>query len=240
MTTTYLISGASRSLGLETARQLLNSDPSVRVFAGARNPSTAYLLQALIAEYPDRLVAIQLDVTDASSVKAAVATIAESPLGKDGIDVLWNNAGVIENMASPLESTPEELEKTLQTNVYGVMRLTSAAIPLLRAGKEKKIIVTSSLLGSIGGPTSRAAVATTYSITKAAVNMYSVKLARELAPEGFTVLIFHPGYVQTDINNGAGDITVVDSVHKSIAVLLPKTKAESGKFFNYTGEELPW
>ncbi|KAK4699936.1 hypothetical protein P7C70_g6318, partial [Phenoliferia sp. Uapishka_3] len=241
MTTTYLITGASRGLGLEFARQLLASSPNNVVIAAARNPSTATELQALVKANPGRIESVKLDVSDEQSVEAGVAEVAKSTLGKGGIDVLINNAGVLtagwksatqtfvsfvesataHQLKYPRFSKPRslaDLQKDLQTNLFGVISITHALLPLLREGSQKKIWTVSSLCGSLGGSLSDGPAAAMYSVSKAAVNMYLVKLARELDEEKFTVIAFHPGYVTTDMNGGTSgpaEISREESVEKS-------------------------
>ncbi|KAL8292452.1 hypothetical protein RQP46_001064 [Phenoliferia psychrophenolica] len=244
-TTTYLITGASRGLGLEFARQLLASSPSVRVIAAARNPAGAAELQALIkSEGAERIVAVTMDVSDPKSIEAGVAEVKKTTLGQSGIDVLLNNAGVLAGgWNAPTASTIAELQENLQTNLFGVISTTHAFLPLLREGAGKQIWTLSSILGSIGGPTSDAPSAAMYSVSKCAVNMYLRKLARELDAEKFTVLMVHPGYVKTDMTGGVtgpADIFKEESVAGVIKTLQSKSVAQSGTFWQYSGESLPW
>ncbi|KAI5474410.1 hypothetical protein MNV49_003378, partial [Pseudohyphozyma bogoriensis] len=244
-TTTYLITGAARGLGLETARQLLALLPSNRVIAAARSPKTAKELQALIEANPGRIAAVTLDVGDPKSIQRGIAEVAALDLAKDGIDVLHNNAGIVGegNWATATQLPISNLEALLRINLIGTVNVTLAALPLLRAGKGKKIFTTSSIVGSIGGPLTqaspRAAGSAHYAVSKAAIDMYFVKLSKELGPEGFTIVMFHP--VSTDMNHGRGDISKEESVEQTIKnIFLGKGPAENGKFFYYTSEEIPW
>ncbi|GAA5982590.1 hypothetical protein JCM10908_006709 [Rhodotorula pacifica] len=241
---TYLITGASRSLGLGYTRQLLQSGQHVRVVAGARNPSSAADLQALRKEVgDDRLYILKLDVEDEGAVAASVKELEASGFLKDGgLDCLINNAGVARGHgASPSQTTPQAILDNLNTNLFGVIHVTTAYLPLLKKGKGKQIFGVSSTCGSIGGPFGENPMATAYCISKVALNMYNRKLSRELDQEGFTVISFHPGYVKTDMNKGQGDLTTEEAVRLAVEhVILKLGKEENGSFWRYDGERMPW
>jgi NAD(P)-dependent dehydrogenase (short-subunit alcohol dehydrogenase family) len=115
--TTTLITGANKSLGLETARRLLEAGHTV--YAGMRDVSRGDAVTALGA-HP-----VQLDVSDQASVDTAFASLPE-------LDVLVNNAGVLGTSFGVDDLTPESMEEALDTNVVGIVRVTQAALPLLR------------------------------------------------------------------------------------------------------------
>ncbi|BGP37639.1 hypothetical protein JCM10449v2_001556 [Rhodotorula kratochvilovae] len=242
---TYLITGATRSLGLGYTRALLASKPDVRVVACARNPSSASDLQALAAEESNkgRVHVLQLDVEDAEQVQRAAGELEKSGfLGEAGaLDAIVNNAGVaLAHEVQPSQLTAEDVLANLRINVFGVLNVTKAFLPFLRKGQGKQIFSVSSMCGSIevwGGNTSTAA----YSLSKVALNMYSKKLATELGPDGFTVVVFHPGYVKTDMNKGNGEITVQEAANAALKnVFLKVTPKENGAFLRYSGETMPW
>ncbi|GAA6042189.1 hypothetical protein JCM8097_005005 [Rhodosporidiobolus ruineniae] len=251
MTYTYLITGASRSLGLGYARALLASRPEVRVVAAARNPSSASGLQALANEEANkgRVYLLPLDVVDKENVKKAVKELEESGfLENGGIDALVNNAGVANHQPKPSEilTVPPPAvsmgtsSPTLTSTSGGVLNVTKNFLPLLRKGKGKQIFSLSSTCGSItefGGNT----FATSYCMTKVALNMYKKKLSTELESEGFTVIMFHPGYVKTDMNDGNGEITTEEAVEQALKNVFLKVKPEdNGSFLRYSGGVMPW
>ncbi|GAA5970774.1 hypothetical protein JCM3765_006304, partial [Sporobolomyces pararoseus] len=206
---TYLITGSSRSLGLGYTRELLKAGH--RVIAAVRNPSNAEQLSPLSKEFGDsKLYLLKCDVTDSKSTQEAAETLEKSGfISESGLDCVIANAGVLGGgWKSSSQFSEEDLTYNLKTNLYGVINTINAFLPILKKGKGKQIFVTSSTLGSIGGPLGQTPVASAYSISKTAVNMYIVKLARELAEEGFTCVPFHPGYVKTDMNaaDGGGDL----------------------------------
>lgn len=193
---------------------------------------------------PGRLDLVALDVSNPDSVKRGIAAVAKLEAAALGVDVLINNAGVAKGLwKSPTQSTREELEGDLATNLLGVVDVTIEALSLLRAGKLKKILTIGSNAGSFGEWVSALPVATTYSVSKAAVHFWSKKLSAELAPEGFTVMIAHPGTVVTDMNggkDGPGEISP-ESVHGVLKYLNTSTPgADNGRFFSYDETTLPW
>ncbi|GAA6064683.1 hypothetical protein JCM10212_006179 [Sporobolomyces blumeae] len=243
-TFTYLITGSSRSLGLGYAKELLASSDKTKVVAAVRNPDGATLLEPVKKEFGDRLYVLKCDVTDAESTKAAAKTLEESGFLSNGLDALLANAGVLGGgWKSSSECSEEDLTYNLKTNLYGVINTVNAFLPLLKQGQGKQIFVTSSTLGSIGGPYGKMPVASAYSVSKAAVNMWTVKLARELADEGFTVVPFHPGYVKTDMNaaDGGGELETDEACKLATKnVFLKATKDDNARFMVYDGSELPW
>ncbi|KDE06398.1 hypothetical protein MVLG_03304 [Microbotryum lychnidis-dioicae p1A1 Lamole] len=242
MPTSYLITGASRGLGFETTRQLLTTSESNVVFAAARDPRSSKALQALAEEYKPRLHLVTLDTTSQVSVDAAVAQVTKI-LGDQGLDALLNNAGVFSGGPTTFSTADKDsLIADISTNLYGVIYTTQGFLPLLRKGQKKQIFVTSSIMGSMGDDLGKTAYAINYSVSKAAVNMWTLKVANELGPDGFTVVPFHPGYVKTDMNGGTGgEITPQVSVEKTLKNIILKVKPEdNGKFLSYDGRQLKW
>ncbi|GAA5933767.1 SDR family oxidoreductase [Sporobolomyces koalae] len=242
MTFTYLITGASRGLGLGYTRTLLAAGKHIRVVAAVRDPDSAKQLEPVKQQYGERLYVVKCDVTDAASTQTAADELSKSDFAK--LDAVIANAGVFGGgWKSSTQFSEDDLSYNLQSNLFGVVNTVMAFLPLLKQGQGKQIFVTSSLLGSIGGPLGQTPVSSAYSISKAAVNMYAVKLARELGEEGFTVVPFHPGYVKTDMNaaNGGGDIEVDEAARLATDnVFLKATKADNAKFMSYDGRTLPW
>ncbi|ORY42706.1 hypothetical protein BCR35DRAFT_273091 [Leucosporidium creatinivorum] len=146
----YLITGASRGLGLEYTRQLLASSAEIKIVATARTPSTATELQKIKEFNEGRLYILEMDVTNDESVKAAAATLEASGFLTNGLDILVNNAGVSSGPVStvPSQSSIANLDVDIQTNLYGVVRSTLAFLPLLQRGEKKQIITVSTTVGS--------------------------------------------------------------------------------------------
>ncbi|BGP20419.1 hypothetical protein JCM10213_001572 [Rhodosporidiobolus nylandii] len=250
---TILITGAcraSRSLGLGYAKQLLASSPAVKIIAAARNPDKAAELVALSQEKGNegRVYLLKLDVESEESAKAAAEELEKSGfLGPNGgLDALINNAGVCEHRdLEPTQLTKDVILANLGPNLFGVLTVTSAFLPLLRKGKGKQIFGVSSICGSLGGGYSDLSQNPAYCISKAAVNMYLRKLSRELAGEGFTVVMFHPGYVRTDMNleNGkqAGELTTEEAAKLATDNVFNKASPkDNGSFVQYDGQPMLW
>ncbi|THW78426.1 NAD(P)-binding protein, partial [Aureobasidium pullulans] len=170
---TYLITGASRGIGLELTKQLLDLPASQvsKIFAVARNTDTG-LLQELVQKHHDRVVPISASVQDNASVQKAVEAVKANLQGK-GLDVLVNNAGVMDHSPGKIGSMEtDQLTWTLDINVVGVQRVTAAFLPLLEQGTQKKIVNISSGFGSFAYVAYTAAIpADAYNISKAALNM---------------------------------------------------------------------
>ncbi|GAA5891973.1 hypothetical protein JCM6882_007425 [Rhodosporidiobolus microsporus] len=240
---TYLITGASRSLGLAYAKALLAAQPANRVVAAARNPDSAEELQALKKAEPERVYLLKLDLASQESVDAAVKELEGSEFLNDAaLDALVANAGVAEGDEIPASQlTPDVLEANMSTNLYGTVRVNTAFLPLLRKGQGKQLFSVSSVCGSIAqwgeSPSSRVA----YAASKAALNMYSKKLATELKSEGFTVVMFHPGYVIGPINQGKGQLTMEEAAKLALEnVFQAVSPADNGRFLQYDGEPMEW
>ncbi|WP_336696884.1 SDR family NAD(P)-dependent oxidoreductase [Curtobacterium sp. USHLN213] len=189
MTTTF-VTGATRGLGKETARQLAAAGHTVWI--GARDLDTGHAVAHEISTGPNAVRAVQLDVTDDASVAAAFATIGAA----GGLDVLVNNAGI----GKLGLDGPEALE-VFDTNAVSVVRATEAALPLLRSSAAPIVVNISSALGSFAAnhdpekPASQYQ-AIVYGASKAAVSMLTVQYARAV-PEVHFVAV-EPGYTATE------------------------------------------
>jgi NAD(P)-dependent dehydrogenase (short-subunit alcohol dehydrogenase family) len=185
MSKTWLITGSSRGLGHALARAVLERGD--RLVATARRPER---LKDLAEEYGDRVRTVALDVTDAAAAREAVdLTVREF----GGLDVLVNNAGYADS--APIEETSEEdFRAQLETNLFGVVNLTRAALPVLRAQRSGHILQISSIGGRVGGTPGMGA----YQTAKFAVEGFSEVLHNEVTPLGIRVVIIEPGAFRTD------------------------------------------
>ncbi len=180
---TWFISGASRGIGALIAAEALAAGDNV--VATARNPKT---VTEALGDNP-RLLAVPLDVTDEAQAQAAVGA-ALKRFGR--IDVLVNNAG-FGLLGAVEEATAEEVERLYRTNVFGLLTLTRAVLPHMRAQRAGHVIN----LSSVGGYQSGAGFGV-YCSTKFAVEGLSEALAAELEPVGVKVTVVEPGYFRTD------------------------------------------
>lgn len=241
-----LITGANKSIGFETARQLLQK--GFYVYLGSRtleNGSKA--VDMLKAEGLTEVEAIQIDVSDSESVKAARTEIGKKT---DVLDVLINNAGVSGGMPQPATGTPIEIFQTVfETNLFGVVRVTQAFMDLLQQSLQPRIVNVSSSMGSLtlhSDPTwqyygTKGAV---YLPSKSALNMYTITLAFELRDTPFKVNAVDPGFIKTDFNNHMGTGTVEEAGTRIIKYALIDADGPTGKFFseeyNPVTGEIPW
>ncbi|CAJ0545129.1 Ff.00g086020.m01.CDS01 [Fusarium sp. VM40] len=248
----YLITGCSRGIGLALAGLLASKPTSEvgKIFAGARKETDA--LKKLIAESNGRVEFVSIEVTREQSVKQAFEAVKKA-LGNNGLDVLINNAGIMNHTKDGIEHM-SDLAETYNINVIGVHNVTSTFLPLLRRGSQKKIINISTTLGSIGmaghfmfQPTPA------YKVAKAALNMLTVQYAHELKSEDITVIAVCPGWVKTDLGSQAAHISVEQSVNGLVDIIFNADVSKTGGFqvvkvpgFEINGRELydgsnrPW
>ncbi|MEV5708896.1 SDR family NAD(P)-dependent oxidoreductase [Actinoallomurus sp. NPDC052274] len=196
----FLVSGASRGLGREIVRAALTAGH--RVVAGARQASA---LDDLAAEHGEHLTVVPLDVTGDQATEAAVAAAVDR-YGR--LDVLVNNAGYA-NVASIEDADFDDFRAQVDTNLFGVVRLTRAALPVMRAQRAGRIIQVSSVGGRLATPGLGA-----YQTAKWAVGGFSSVLAGEVAPLGIKVTVLEPGGMRTD---WAGSSMRIDPVRPEYA-----------------------
>jgi len=193
MSQRWLITGCSRGLGRALAEAVLQAGH--RLIATARDPLP---LKGLVRQYGDAVRAVALDVVDESAAKAAVQTAMEA---FGGLDVLVNNAGY-GNVNAIEDTSIEEFRRQIDTNLFGTIIVTKAAIPIMREQRSGHIIQFSSVGGRVGPP-GRAP----YSAAKWAVEGFSEVLAREMALVDVKVTVIEPGGFRTDF---AGASTVLE------------------------------
>ncbi|EOO03022.1 hypothetical protein UCRPA7_1462 [Phaeoacremonium minimum UCRPA7] len=246
----YLITGASRGLGLGFTAELLK-DNNNTVVATARNTAGSSGLQELKAQDKDgRLLLIDLDVTKPESISAAVKKTAE--LLPSGLDNLISNAGVSYNALKNFEELDmTELTAELDFTVTAPIQVIREFLPLIRKSEAKRILVVTSGLGSIQNAVFLPNLANGYSIARAALNMVVRKWSPLLKPEGVTIALLHPGWVSvTEIGDGISEwmakynptmenLTVEASAANSMKVLNGLTIEGSGEFFNHDGTKYP-
>lgn len=185
MTQTWLITGSSRGFGRELAEAVLESGDNV--VATARRPEQ---LGPLVEKYGERVRAAALDVTDAAAAHAAVR-LALDAFG--GLDVVVNNAGYANS--APIEEMPDDdFRAQIETNLFGVVNVTRAALPVLRKQRSGRFIQFSSVGGRVGGTPGMGA----YQTAKFAVEGFSEVLNNEVKPLGIKVTIVEPGAFRTD------------------------------------------
>jgi NAD(P)-dependent dehydrogenase (short-subunit alcohol dehydrogenase family) len=185
VTKTWLITGSSRGFGRELAKAVLASGD--KVVATARRPEQ---LDNLVREYGEDIRAVALDVTDAAAARAAVRTAVDE---FGALDVVVNNAGYANS--APIEETPDDdFRAQIETNLFGVVNVTKAALSVLREQHSGHFIQFSSIGGRVGGTPGMGA----YQTAKWAVEGFSEVLANEVKPLGIRVTIIEPGAFRTE------------------------------------------
>lgn len=219
---TVLITGASRGIGAEFAAQYAAG--GWRVIAACRDP----------AKFDGDGEAHALDVTDAASVAALGLAMAG-----EKIDLLINNAGIYGPRNLPFDGLDYEAwDQVLRTNLMGPMRVAAALAGPVLASPGKKLVFMSSKVGSIAENSSGGSYL--YRSSKTALNMAVKSLSLDLSGKGAICLMFHPGWVQTDMGGATAPVDAPASVAGMRAVIDRASADDNGRFFNYDGTELPW
>jgi NAD(P)-dependent dehydrogenase (short-subunit alcohol dehydrogenase family) len=230
--TVSLITGANKGLGYETARQLVRAGHTV--YIGARDTGRG---QAAASELGASFV--QLDVTDQASVDAAAAAVGEA---ERRLDVLVNNAGISGSYGPVPQIDTAEMERVFGTNVFGIVRVTRAFLPLLEASQNPVIVNVGSALGSEGIVTDPARIesrlpALSYASSKAAVIMLTVQYAKALP--GIKVNVVEPGFTATDLNGNRGHQSVAEGAQIIVRMATIGADGPTGTFTDHNGK-MPW
>jgi NAD(P)-dependent dehydrogenase (short-subunit alcohol dehydrogenase family) len=232
-----LITGANKGIGLETARQL--GSRGVTVLAGARDEERGRAAEQLLRDGGADARFVQLDVTDATSVKGAAEWIdAEYGL----LDILVNNAGtasVARRGGPPSQTSLDDMRAVYELNVFGVVTVTNAMLPLLRRAAAARIVNVSSEVGSItsqsdpASPLSQMPASAQYPSSKAALNMLTAMYAKELRDTPIKVNAANPGYTATDFNDHRGFRTAAEGAEPSVYLATLADDGPSGIFWGH-------
>ncbi|WP_448808468.1 SDR family NAD(P)-dependent oxidoreductase [Agromyces bauzanensis] len=229
--TTTLITGGNRGLGYEVARRLIEAGQSVWI--GARDAASGQ-------EAADRLGArfLLLDVTDDVSVEAAVVTLCEQ-VGH--LDVLINNAGILGEVAAPEDMTADQLLDVYGTNVFGLVRVTNAFLPLLRKGTDPSVINVTSGMGSFTLTHDPARVESHYTLaaygsSKSAVTMLTTQYAKTIPDVRFNAV--DPGQTATAFTGHIGQ-SVADGAEAAVRIATLGPATPTGTVTDRAGV-LPW
>ncbi|MFD0684963.1 SDR family oxidoreductase [Actinomadura fibrosa] len=241
-----LITGANKGIGFEAAR-LLGASGGTVVLLGARNPGLGRAAAATLAGEGIDARFVHLDVTDPATVEAA-AKLIEAEHGR--LDVLINNAATTATDASELDAlqpsrTPAGLlREAFETNVFGVVTVTNAMLPLLRRSPAGRIVNVSSELGSprrIGDPSEPFYRVNhlPYNVSKTALNGLTVAYAKELADGPIKVNAVTPGFCATDMNGHTGHLTPAQGAAVLARAASIGADGPTGVFLSEAGPE-PW
>jgi NAD(P)-dependent dehydrogenase (short-subunit alcohol dehydrogenase family) len=245
-----LVTGANQGIGLQIAKDLVAHGFTVLV--GSRNFEHG---EAAAREVGPDAYALQLDVTDQASITAAAKRI-QSEFGR--LDVLIQNAAISNTSKLPGQTVAEyasttrpsnvsldEMRAVWDTNVFGVLAVYQAMLPLLRQTPNARIVNVSSGVGSLttNSDTSspwRSIFGPVYPASKTALNALTVSMAIELEPEGIKVNAISPGFTKTNLNGYAGTETVEEGAREAVRVALLGPDSPTGTFTRWEGETIPW
>jgi NAD(P)-dependent dehydrogenase (short-subunit alcohol dehydrogenase family) len=228
MTDITMITGANKGIGRETARRLREAGHTVII--GARDEQRG---RAAAGELGACFV--PLDVTDQASVDAAAAQV-RAEHGR--LDVLINNAGITGTFAPLEEASVDDAQAVLDTNLFGVMRVTNAFVPLLELSDHARIVNISSGVSSFqdtieNGYFDWTIVPPVYAVSKTALNMLTLKYSRALP--GMLVNGADPGYTRTDLNGGAGAHDVTEGTDEIVRLASLPADGPTGTISNSQG-----
>ena len=245
-----LVTGANQGIGLQIAKDLVARGFTVLV--GSRNLERG---EAAAKEVGPDAHALQLDVTDQASITAAAERVRHD-FGR--LDVLIQNAAIsntgrlpgqsVEDYAKlsrPSNVSLDEMRAVWETNVFGVLAVYQAMLPLLRESPSARIINVSSGVGSLTMNSDpafayRAIFGPTYAASKTALNALTVTMAIELEPEGIKVNAVSPGFIKTNLNNYGGTGTVEEGAREVVRLALLGPDGPTGTFTRWENETIPW
>ena len=234
---TVLITGANRGLGLEFARQY--AADGWEVLATSRQPDKSMELKQYATQHP-AVVVHRLDVTNNKSVQ----DLADKLDGKP-IDILLHSSGIYPREGQRIGKIDYDgWREALETNVFGVMRVTEALLENVVASQRKQIAAISTSLSSLrgvqGDSVGQAGTSYQYRSSKTALNMALSILAKELEPRGISVVLLDPGWVKTDMGGAHAPLSPQESIAGMRKVLSGNPMGISGKFLGHDGALRPW
>lgn len=243
-----LVTGANKGIGIEIARGL--AEEGLTVLVGARSPERGEAAAARLREEGLDARFLQVDVTDEGTVAAAAERVA-AEYGR--LDVLVNNAGIALVEGEDWNTSAQTVataRKNFEVNVFGVIAVTNAFLPLVRKSEAGRIVNVSSEVGSIGTMTRTdfpfaGLQPGSYGASKSALNMLTVSWALELKPTPIKVNAMTPGYTRTDLNANQGTRDPKDAAREAVRLALLDESGPTGGFFQegidyFESREVPW
>ena len=245
-----LVTGANQGIGLQIAKDL--AARGLTVLVGSRSLERG---EAAAREVGPDAFALQLDVTDQDSIKSAAERV-RNEFGR--LDVLIQNAAISNTKKQPGQSVMEyatttrpgnvdldEMRAVWDTNVFGVLAVYQAMLPLLRKTPGSRIVNVSSGVGSLTANSDpaypyRTIFGPVYAASKTALNALTVAMALELEPDGIKVNAVSPGFTSTNLNGYAGTETVEQGAREAVRVALLGPDGPTGTFTRWEGETIPW
>lgn len=229
-----LITGANRGLGLELARTWIGRGHDVWGSARVDPPADFLAL--------DPAGSITLDLGDEASIVAGIEALASQI---EGLDLLVNCAGLdarafgVPDPRGPFDVAADHVNEVMRINATGPMLITREALPLLRQGSDPLVLNISSQLGSMQVAATKGRD-TSYCMSKAALNMWSVKAAVALRDEGIAMVMLHPGWVSTDMGGPSAQLTPTESATAIVDTVAQLTLDDTGRFITWDGVDHPW
>ena len=224
-----LITGANKGIGFETARQ--RGAQGMTVLAAARDEERGRAAERALRDGGADAHFVQLDVTDAKSIQRAAEWI-DAEYGR--LDILVNNAGIAIRGGPPSETDLDAMREVYETNVFGVVLVTNAMLPLLRRAPAARIVNVSSEVGSItsmtdpASPLAQMPAGLAYPSSKSALNMITAMYAKELRDTPIKVNAANPGYTATDLNGHSGFRSVAEGAEASVYLATLPADGPSG------------
>jgi NAD(P)-dependent dehydrogenase (short-subunit alcohol dehydrogenase family) len=233
MMNTVLITGANRGIGLEFSRQY--AVDGWRVLACCRHPEKSDELNKLVAQHPEQMVILALDVTDHAQIEHLGHSLAN-----ETIDLLINNAGIypVSDKGGFGHTNYAEWMTAFSINAMAPLKMVETLAQQIARSKLKLIVTITSQMGSIADNGSGGSYL--YRSSKAAANMVVKSLAFDLKDKKITAVAFNPGWVKTDMGGPEAMITVEQSVSDMRQVIGRLNLADSGKFIGNDSHEIPW
>jgi NAD(P)-dependent dehydrogenase (short-subunit alcohol dehydrogenase family) len=243
---TALITGANKSIGFETARQL--AQQGYFVYLGCRDLSKGQqAVDQLKAEGLTNLEPLQIDISNKASIEAAQKTLSNK---LESLDLLVNNAGILGGMEQASSTVDiATIREVFDTNFFGTIEVTQAFLGLLKKSATPVIVNVTSGLASLTLHSDPSWMyynvkTAAYGPSKAALNAYTITLAYELRDTPFRVNAIDPGYTQTDFNHHSGPGTVEGAAAFVVKYATIGTDGPTGRFFSLDykeeGNESPW
>ncbi|XP_023339776.1 uncharacterized protein LOC111710011 [Eurytemora carolleeae] len=235
-----LITGCSRGLGLEMVKQLaIRETPPALILATCRYPETAGRLQELAEQY-NNIKMIKFDVDKLDNLTEFSRTVS---CLTDRLDILINNAGISPKATRINLVSPEQMERTLHTNLIAPLFITKALINILAKpveGPGSLVVNISSILGSIAENTKQGGLYP-YRCSKAGLNALTRSLSIDLKHQNISAVSIHPGWVKTDMGGNNAPLTAAQSIQGVLSFLDEfKPEEHNGNFYDNIGNPLPW
>jgi NAD(P)-dependent dehydrogenase (short-subunit alcohol dehydrogenase family) len=244
-----LITGANQGVGLQVAKELVAN--GLTVLAGSRNFERG---EAAAKEIGLGAIAVQLDVTDRVSI-AAVAEHIRKEFGR--LDLLINNAAIsntrkgnlslqeYRKITLPSNASLDEIRMVWETNVFGVLAVYQAMLPLLRESSDARIVNVSSAVGSLTSNSDpaypyHASYSPVYPASKAALNAITLAMMIELEATGIKVNLVSPGFTKTNLNGYEGTASVEEGAREVVRVSLLGPDGPTGTFTRWENVTIPW